>query len=111
MSVRKVGFEGKESWKTLRKTQEPIAKQVGSKKYSKNDVISSPDRHTNKFHFYYQLKVDKFFLIFLPSEVDTMPPWTAQKSSNLVPQYSLAVMHSNLWPGAHAFAVERLVYI
>lgn len=38
-----------------------------------------------------------------------MPPWTAQKSSTLVPQYALAVMHSNLWPGAHAFAVERLV--
>lgn len=41
------------------------------------------------------------------TEVDGMPPWTAQKSSTLVPQYSLAVMHSNLWPGAHAFAVER----
>ncbi|KAL9952056.1 hypothetical protein ACROYT_G039256 [Oculina patagonica] len=41
------------------------------------------------------------------AEVDSMPPWTAQKSSTLVPQYSLAVMHSNLWPGAHAFAVER----
>lgn len=39
-----------------------------------------------------------------------MPPWTAQKSSTLIPQYSLAVMHSNLWPGAHAFAVERLVF-
>ena len=39
-----------------------------------------------------------------------MPPWTAQKSSTLVPQYSLSVMHSNLWPGAHAFAVERLVF-
>ncbi|XP_015751220.1 PREDICTED: radial spoke head protein 4 homolog A-like [Acropora digitifera] len=41
------------------------------------------------------------------AEVDSMPPWTAQKSSTLVPQYALAVMHSNLWPGAHAFAVER----
>lgn len=40
-----------------------------------------------------------------------MPPWTAQKSSTLVPQYSLAVMHSNLWPGAHAFALERSVCI
>lgn len=40
-------------------------------------------------------------------EVDGMPPWTAQKSSTLIPQYSLAVMHSNLWPGAHAFALER----
>jgi len=49
--------------------------------------------------------------LFVITEVDGMPPWTAQKSSNLVPQYSLAVMHSNLWPGAHAFAVERSVCI
>ena len=40
-----------------------------------------------------------------------MPPWTAQKSSTLVPQYSLAVMHSNLWPGGHAFAMDRCVFI
>ena len=41
-----------------------------------------------------------------------MPPWTAQKSSSLIPQYALAIMHSNLWPGAHAFAVERsVVYV
>lgn len=51
-----------------------------------------------------------FFVVFL-TEVDGMPPWTAQKSSTLVPQYSLAVMHSNLWPGAHAFALERSVCI
>ena len=51
------------------------------------------------------------FLVVFLTEVDGMPPWTAQKSSTLVPQYSLAVMHSNLWPGAHAFAVERSVCI
>ena len=50
------------------------------------------------------------FLHFTVSEVDGMPPWTAHRSSNLVPQYAIAVMHSNLWPGAHAFAVERLVH-
>ena len=38
-----------------------------------------------------------------------MPPWTAHRSSILVPQYAISVMHSNLWPGAHAFAVERYV--
>ena len=47
----------------------------------------------------------------LLTEVDGMPPWTAQKSSTLIPQYSLAVMHSNLWPGAHAFALERFVFM
>ena len=40
-------------------------------------------------------------------EIDGMPPWTACLSSNLVPQYSIAVMHSNLWPGAHAFAHDK----
>ncbi|EDO48571.1 predicted protein [Nematostella vectensis] len=40
-------------------------------------------------------------------EVDGMPPWATHKSSTLVPQYSISVMHSNLWPGAHAFALER----
>jgi len=41
------------------------------------------------------------------AEVDNMAPWTARLSSNLIPQYAIAVMHSNLWPGAHAFAVGK----
>jgi radial spoke head protein 4A len=41
------------------------------------------------------------------AEVDNMPPWTARLSSTLVPQYAVSVMHSNLWPGAHAFATEK----
>ena len=36
-----------------------------------------------------------------------MPAWTAHMSSKLIPQYAIAVMHSNLWPGAHAFAIDR----
>lgn len=40
-------------------------------------------------------------------EVNGMPAWTATLSSNLIPQYSVAVMRSNLWPGAHAFAFEK----
>ncbi|KAL5008497.1 hypothetical protein ScPMuIL_014078 [Solemya velum] len=38
------------------------------------------------------------------AEIGNMPPWTARLSSSLIPQYAIAVMHSNLWPGAHAFA-------
>eukprot|EP00918_Siedleckia_nematoides_P107558 GHVU01234607.1.p1 GENE.GHVU01234607.1~~GHVU01234607.1.p1 ORF type:complete len:407 (+),score=107.40 GHVU01234607.1:443-1663(+) len=38
------------------------------------------------------------------AEIEGMAPWTAKLSSNLIPQYAIAVMHSNLWPGAHAFA-------
>ena len=41
------------------------------------------------------------------AEIESMPPWTPKISSNLVPQYAVAVMRSNLWPGANAFAHER----
>ncbi|XP_048258834.1 radial spoke head protein 4 homolog A-like [Haliotis rufescens] len=40
-------------------------------------------------------------------EIASMSPWTPRLSSNLIPQYSISVMHSNLWPGAHAFAFEK----
>lgn len=36
-----------------------------------------------------------------------MPAWTPSLSSNLIPQFAIAVMHSNVWPGAHAFAFEK----
>ena len=41
------------------------------------------------------------------AEVDNMPPWTAHLSSRLVPQYATCVIRSNLWPGAHAFAIDK----
>ena len=41
------------------------------------------------------------------AEVDNMPAWTPRLTSNLIPQYAISVMHSNLWPGAHAFCTDR----
>jgi len=41
------------------------------------------------------------------AEVENMPPWTPKLSSKLIPQYALAIMRSNLWPGAYAFATEK----
>jgi len=41
------------------------------------------------------------------AEIENMAPWTPKLSSNLIPQYAVAVMRSNLWPGAHAFAVAK----
>ncbi len=39
-------------------------------------------------------------------QVDRMAAWTVQPSSKLMgPAFSLAVLRSNLWPGASAFAV------
>ena len=32
-------------------------------------------------------------------DVEGMPPWTPRLSSNLIPQFAIAVLHSNLWPG------------
>jgi len=40
-------------------------------------------------------------------EVGNMPAWTPALSSNLIPRFAIAVMHSNLWPGAHAFAIDK----
>lgn len=36
-----------------------------------------------------------------------MTPWTARLSCNLCPQYALAVVRSNLWPGAYAYAIGK----
>uniref|UniRef100_A0A5F9CJK4 Radial spoke head component 4A n=1 Tax=Oryctolagus cuniculus TaxID=9986 RepID=A0A5F9CJK4_RABIT len=38
------------------------------------------------------------------TEIQTIPPWTTRLSSNLIPQYAIAVLRSNLWPGAYAFS-------
>lgn len=39
--------------------------------------------------------------------VNGMPAWTPNMSSELLPQYGLAIMRSNRWPGAVAFAKDR----
>ncbi|XP_055455397.1 radial spoke head protein 4 homolog A [Psammomys obesus] len=36
-------------------------------------------------------------------EIQNIPAWTTRLSSNLIPQYAIAVLRSNLWPGAYAF--------
>ncbi|XP_063958818.1 radial spoke head protein 4 homolog A-like [Lytechinus pictus] len=40
-------------------------------------------------------------------EIDTVPAWSARLSSTLVPQYAIAIIQSNLWPGAYAFGTEK----
>nr|XP_010347609.1 radial spoke head protein 4 homolog A isoform X2 [Saimiri boliviensis boliviensis] len=37
-------------------------------------------------------------------EIQNIPAWTTRLSSNLIPQYAIAVLQSNLWPGAYAFS-------
>ncbi|XP_011363072.1 radial spoke head protein 4 homolog A isoform X1 [Pteropus vampyrus] len=36
-------------------------------------------------------------------EIQNIPPWATRLSSNIIPQYAIAVLRSNLWPGAYAF--------
>jgi len=38
------------------------------------------------------------------AEIDGMPPWTCTLTSHLVPQYAVALIKSNLWPGAFAYS-------
>lgn len=35
--------------------------------------------------------------------VEGMPAWSARLSSSIIPQYAVAVVSSNLWPGAYAY--------
>uniref|UniRef100_A0A8C7NB99 Radial spoke head 6 homolog A n=1 Tax=Oncorhynchus kisutch TaxID=8019 RepID=A0A8C7NB99_ONCKI len=38
------------------------------------------------------------------AEITTSPPWSAKMSSTLISQFAIAVLRSNLWPGAYAYA-------
>ncbi|XP_017554707.1 radial spoke head protein 6 homolog A isoform X1 [Pygocentrus nattereri] len=41
------------------------------------------------------------------AEINNTPPWSIRLSSHLIPQYAVAYVRSNLWPGAHAYACGR----
>jgi len=41
--------------------------------------------------------------------VDSVIPWTARQSSYLQPDIAVALVRSNVWPGAFAFAVGKYV--
>uniref|UniRef100_A0A670Z983 Radial spoke head component 4A n=2 Tax=Pseudonaja textilis TaxID=8673 RepID=A0A670Z983_PSETE len=41
------------------------------------------------------------------ADIQNITPWSSDASTHLVPQYALAVLQANLWPGAYSFAVGR----
>ena len=41
------------------------------------------------------------------AQIDTEPAWTPKISSNLVSQFAISIIRSNLWPGAFAFAFDK----
>uniref|UniRef100_A0A8C5UI94 Radial spoke head 6 homolog A n=1 Tax=Malurus cyaneus samueli TaxID=2593467 RepID=A0A8C5UI94_9PASS len=46
-------------------------------------------------------------LISEDAGIKSIPAWTAQASTNLIPEYCIAILQSNRWPGAYAFASGR----
>ncbi|XP_038144226.1 radial spoke head protein 4 homolog A [Cyprinodon tularosa] len=40
----------------------------------------------------------------LDAEMFNMPPWSSRLSSHLTPEHAIAVLRSNLWPGAFAYS-------
>ncbi|XP_006540507.1 radial spoke head protein 6 homolog A isoform X2 [Mus musculus] len=42
------------------------------------------------------------------AEIMHLSPWTTRLSCSLSPQYSVAIVRSNLWPGAYAYATGSL---
>ncbi|XP_077156858.1 radial spoke head protein 6 homolog A-like [Paroedura picta] len=41
------------------------------------------------------------------AEILNILPWSSEASTSLVPQYAIAVLQSNLWPGAYSFGIGR----
>ncbi|KAK9398760.1 radial spoke head protein 6A-like [Crotalus adamanteus] len=41
------------------------------------------------------------------ADIQGTAPWSSEASTHLVPQYALAVLQANLWPGAYSFAIGR----
>nr|XP_056711453.1 radial spoke head protein 6 homolog A-like [Euleptes europaea] len=41
------------------------------------------------------------------ADIQNVTPWSTEASTSLVPQYAVAVLQSNLWPGAYSFATGR----
>ncbi|XP_067875153.1 radial spoke head protein 6 homolog A isoform X2 [Heterodontus francisci] len=41
------------------------------------------------------------------AEVNNIPPWSVKASSKLIAQYAIALVQSNLWPGAYTFAIGK----
>ncbi|XP_012428829.5 radial spoke head protein 4 homolog A [Taeniopygia guttata] len=39
--------------------------------------------------------------------IKDIPAWTVQASTDLIPEYAVAILQSNRWPGAYAFASGR----
>lgn len=68
----------------------------------------SPPRLVNSTDFRLQLPTPPAFTAHDPLlEIFNTPPWTLKLSSSLTPDHAVAVIRSNIWPGAHAYACGK----
>lgn len=44
------------------------------------------------------------------ASLEAVPPWSVRPSSTLMQEHSLAVVRSNLWPGAYCFATQGKLF-
>ncbi|KAK4883733.1 hypothetical protein RN001_000004 [Aquatica leii] len=44
------------------------------------------------------------------ASLEAIPPWSVRTSSNILSDYSLAVVRSNLWPGAYCFTNQGKIF-
>lgn len=44
------------------------------------------------------------------ASLETMPPWSVRMCSGLVQEHSIAVVRSNLWPGAYCFSTQGKLF-
>lgn len=42
--------------------------------------------------------------------LETMPPWSVRPSSSVMEEYAMAIVRSNLWPGAYAFSTQGKIF-
>lgn len=40
------------------------------------------------------------------ASLEAVPPWSVRKTSGLIQEFAIAVVRSNLWPGAYCFATQ-----
>lgn len=44
------------------------------------------------------------------ASLETVPPWSVRTSSGIVQDYAIAIVRSNLWPGAYCFATQGKIF-
>lgn len=44
------------------------------------------------------------------ASLEAVPPWSVRCSSSVMEEYSVAIVRSNLWPGAYCFSTQGKMF-